>query len=62
MTTWMRRAGLSALVVFSLPILFHLYQPSIDLGGLGLFLGAIGYLVSPLILFGVLFFWMRAKW
>lgn len=48
--------------LFSLPILLFVYQPSMRLGGFGLFLGAIGMTVSPLILFGVLVTFIYKKW
>jgi Mn2+/Fe2+ NRAMP family transporter len=50
----MRKLLLIAAVLLSLPVLLHVYQPSMQLGGLGLALGVIGMTVSPVILFGAL--------
>jgi len=43
-------------LVLSLPILLHVYNPSMKLGGMGLLLGIIGMTISPLILFGILIY------
>lgn len=58
----MRRALLIAAVFFSLPILLFVYQPSMQLGGFGLFLGVIGMTISPLILFGALAYLVCQQW
>lgn len=50
----MRKLWSIVLIVFSLPILFHVYDPAWTLGGWGLALGFIGYTISPLILFVIL--------
>ena len=42
------------ITLFSLPILLHVYNPSMKLEGLGFLLGAIGYYVSPVLIFGIL--------
>lgn len=60
--THFRRLGLAAAVLSSLPILLFVYQPPWRLGGIGLALGAIGYTVSPAILFAVLAGWVRRNW
>jgi hypothetical protein len=58
----MRRIALVALVLSSLPILLHVYQPAWQLAGLGLILGTIGMSVSPLILFGSLLYMVGKEW
>ena len=43
--------------ILSLPILLHVYNPSMTLGPfLGILLGVIGWTISPLILFGILIY------
>jgi hypothetical protein len=58
----MKKILLIALVLLSLPILLHVYQPAWSLGGWGLMLGAIGYFVSPILLFSVLLYTVKAQW
>lgn len=58
----MKRIGLILLVLLSLPALLHIYNPSMQLGGLGLILGVIGMTLSPLILFAVLVWFVAKKW
>ena len=58
----LRRLGLLGLVLASLPILLSVYQPGWQLGGVGIGLGVIGMTLSPLVLFGVLLLWVRARW
>ena len=48
------------ITLFSLPILLHVYNPSMELGGLGLLLGGIGYYASPVLIFGTLI-WLIIK-
>ena len=62
MWTTFRRIGLVALVLLTLPILLHVYNPSMQLGGLGIGLGIIGKTLSPLILYVVLVWWLMTKW
>jgi len=50
------------LLLLSLPILLHVYNPSMQLGGLGLLLGVIGMTISPLILFGVMLKYVADAW
>lgn len=62
----MKRHLIVAMVLLSLPALLHIYQPAWQLGGFGLMLGAIGYTLSPLILFTCLMYvailqWQRKK-
>ena len=58
----MKRLGLLLLVLLSLPILLHVYNPSMQLGGLGMLLGVIGMTLSPLVLFVVLLMFVKEKW
>jgi hypothetical protein len=58
----MRRIGLIALALLSLPILLHVYQPAWQLGGWGLILGTIGMSLSPLVLFGALLYMIGKEW
>lgn len=58
----MKKFSLLLLVLLSLPILLHVYNPSMRLGGLGLALGAIGMTVSPAILFIVLLLFVAERW
>jgi hypothetical protein len=51
-----------ALLLLSLPILLHVYQPAWQLGGWGLILGTIGMSVSLLILFGSLLYMIGKEW
>ena len=48
------RTALITTLILSLPILLHVYQPSMQLEGLGFILGFIGMTISPILLFGVL--------
>ena len=58
----MRRVVLIAAVMLSLPLLLHVYQPSMRLEAFGLLLGVIGLTVSPLILFGALAWVVYQQW
>ena len=48
------KTALITTLILSLPILLHVYQPSMRLEGLGFILGFIGMTISPILLFGVL--------
>ena len=58
----MKHLGLILLVLFSLPALLFIYNPSMQLGGLGMLLGVIGMTLYPLLLFGVLLKFVWEKW
>lgn len=58
----MRKAALIVAIVLSLPILLHVYQPSMRLEAFGLLLGITGMTVSPLILFGALGYLVYKQW
>ena len=58
----MKRVILVLLVLLSLPVLLHIYQPALSLG-VGIFaLGWIGQKISPIILFGVLAYVVIKEW
>ena len=44
------RIGVLLLILFSLPIFLHVYNPAMKLGGFGLLLGMIGYYISPILI------------
>ena len=46
---------LIVIIVLSLPILLHVYNPAIEMGGFGLLLGFVGMFISPVVIFGTLF-------
>jgi len=58
----MRKLLLIAAVLLSLPILLHVYQPSLRLEAFGLLLGVVGMTLSPLILFGALAYLVYSQW
>ncbi len=51
----MRRSVINLIIILTaLPILLPLYNPSLELGGIGIALGVWGLYVSPIIIFGYL--------
>lgn len=58
----MRKAMLIAAVVLSLPALLFIYQPSVQFGGVGLYLGITGMTLSPLILYSALAYFVIREW
>ncbi len=50
------------LVLLSLPILLPVYNPSLQLEGLGFILGGIAMTISPLVLFGSLLYLVTRLW
>lgn len=58
----MRKLMLIAAVLLSLPILLHVYNPSMRLEWLGLPLGIIGMTLSPVLLFGALAYLVYNEW
>lgn len=58
----MKQCGLIVLTLLSLPILLHVYPPSLQLGGLGLVLGFVGMTISPFILFTILGRFVLKAW
>jgi hypothetical protein len=58
----MKRVALIVLVLLSLPVLLHIYQPAFRLG-VGIYtLGWIGQKISPIILFGALAYLVVKEW
>ena len=58
----MKKLGLILLLLLAFPILLHVYNPSMQLGGFGLLLGMIGMTVSPVILFFTLGAFIAKHW
>jgi len=48
------RPFLVVALLFSLPVLLFIYQPTLQLGAFGMLLGVIGMTLSPLFIFGIL--------
>ena len=57
-----KRILLILLVLLALPILLHVYNPSMRLGGFGILLGVIGMTISPVILFAALLYTVSRLW
>ncbi|MCF8239370.1 MAG: hypothetical protein K9I85_14500 [Saprospiraceae bacterium] len=57
------RSKMTSLTIFlaALPILLPLYNPSLELGGMGMLLGFWGLYISPVIIFGYLGYLWLAK-
>jgi hypothetical protein len=51
-----RKGTILLVIVASLPVLLPLYNPSLELGGVGIFLGFWGTVISPIVIFGFLFY------
>ena len=62
MTSFIKRLLLILLILLALPILLHVYNPSMRLGGFGIILGVIGMTISPIILFAALLFMVKKLW
>jgi hypothetical protein len=58
----MKRVILVLLVLLSLPVLLHIYQPAFQLGAWFFALGWIGQKISPIILFGALAYVVIKEW
>jgi len=58
----LKRILLVLLVLLSLPILLPVYNPSLQLEGLGVILGGIAMTISPLLLFGSLLYVVTRLW
>ena len=58
----MKRVILVLLVLLSLPVLLHIYQPAFQLGAWVFALGWIGQKISPIILFGALAYVVVKEW
>ena len=58
----MKRVILVLLVLLSLPVLLHIYQPAFQLGAGVFAAGWIGQKISPIILFGALAYVVIKEW
>lgn len=58
----MRKLLVVVAVLLALPVFLFVYQPSMQLGGLGLLLGGIGMTVSPLIILFALGYLVMHEW
>ena len=58
----MRKLIITVLVVLSLPIYLLIYNPSMQLGGLGLILGGIGTVISALTILALLVYIILQEW
>jgi hypothetical protein len=58
----LKRILLVLLVLLSLPILLPVYNPSLQLEGLGFILGGIAMTISPVVLFGSLVYLVTRLW
>lgn len=48
--------------LLALPVFLFVYQPSLQLGSIGMLLGFLGMTVSPLIILFALGYWVRNEW
>lgn len=62
MNVLLKRILLVLLVLLSLPILLPVYNPSLQLEGLGFILGGIAMTLSPVVLFGSLLYLVTRLW
>ena len=62
MNVLLKRMLLVLLVLLSLPIVLPVYNPALRLEGLGFILGGIGMTLSPVVLFGSLFYLVTRLW
>ena len=56
-----KKGNIIIIIIASLPILLHVFNPSMELGALGLFLGGWGMFISPVVIFGFLFYLLFKK-
>lgn len=50
------------LVLGVVPVFFFIYQPSLQLGGLGLMIGYVGVTATPIIILYLLCYFIRREW
>ena len=62
MNVLLKRMLLVLLVLLSLPIALPIYNPSLQLEGLGFLLGGIALTISPVVLFGSLLYLVTRLW
>lgn len=58
----LRRIGLIIAALMTTPVLLFIYQPAWKLGGLGLVLGAIGMVLSPIIIIFCVAYTVKSLW
>ena len=58
----LKRILLVLLALLSLPIVLPVYNPSLQLEGLGFILGGIAMTISPVVLFGSLLYLVTRLW
>ncbi|MDO8435115.1 MAG: hypothetical protein Q7S89_00310 [bacterium] len=58
----MRKYIVLLLALLALPVFLFIYQPSWQLGGLGMLLGFIGMTISPLVILFALGYWVKQEW
>lgn len=58
----MRKYLVAVLALLALPVFLFVYQPSLQLGGIGLALGFIGMTLSPLVILFALGYWVVQEW
>lgn len=51
-----KQVGIWLIFISALPILLLVYNPSMNLGGLGLMLGLWGTYISPIVIFGFIIY------
>lgn len=56
-----KRRNIIIVIIAGLPILLSVYNPSLDLGVVGLVLGFWGMFISPMVIFGFLFYCLVSK-
>jgi len=52
---------ISLLILFSLPLILILINPSMELGGFGIFLGVVGTYISPIVILGVILYILNSS-
>ncbi|MCW5877104.1 MAG: hypothetical protein KIS85_09545 [Anaerolineales bacterium] len=58
----MNKLRVFLVALLTLPAFLLIFQPSWQLGGLGLILGFIGNFISPLAILYLLYYYVRDKW
>ena len=58
----MKKVAAIAVVLLGLPAFLFIFQPSLQLGGLGLALGMIGITLTPIVVLGSLLFTAYKLW
>lgn len=58
----MKRVPTILVALLVLPVFLFIYQPTWQLGGLGLVLGGIGITLTPLAILYLLYYYIRREW